>query len=477
MSERDLHDALSETGPESSAGLAALEGASVQPVTTSPTVLQQDRWSRGHGEHLAQEWAAQEVGEFDPAVVGDAHQALFDPSPELCESPADEARATWFQQMMETPEYQRLHGSTCLNVAMSDIASAAICREWSDYAQAQAEQEAERQQQPGDGSGEQPAPGSADESIADQLARMRSTAQALAQAADDVQGARDTAAGLGLGEGSELDQRALAEYFRRIRGDQFLARVMQMAGRMTRRAQGLQQSKTRAKYGGIVGVELGGDLSRLIPAEMMQITGAVPELQERALYRLLRKRSVMWQREVAEPAAAGPIVVCVDESGSMSGERIIAAKALALAMAWIARQQGRWIALVGFSSGETGHAAAWPAGRMDTEELIAWMQHFFSGGTTLDVPLGTVPGNYWSQFQGAGMPAGKTDMIIITDAQVRCPAELLESYRAWCTTEAVNTYGIILGAQAGDLADVCNHHWTIPNLDLDSDAVTACLSI
>ena len=43
-------------------------------------------------------------------------------------------------------------------------------------------------------------------------------------------------------------------------------------------------------------------------------------------------------------AGKGPVIVCTDESGSMHGEKNHTSKALALAMAWVARRQKRWVA-------------------------------------------------------------------------------------------------------------------------------------
>ena len=72
----------------------------------------------------------------------------------------------------------------------------------------------------------------------------------------------------------------------------------------------------------------------------------------------------------------GPIIICLDESGSMIGERNHAAKALALALAWIARQQKRWCALIAFS-GESGERILpLPLGKWDEVALMDWLESF-----------------------------------------------------------------------------------------------------
>ncbi|MGC4051933.1 MAG: hypothetical protein QM757_21535 [Paludibaculum sp.] len=65
--------------------------------------------------------------------------------------------------------------------------------------------------------------------------------------------------------------------------------------------------------------------------------------------------------------------MCLDESGSMAGEKSHTAKAVALALAWVARRQRRWAALVAYSgdSGDSGERLLpLPPGRWDEGQLL-----------------------------------------------------------------------------------------------------------
>src|SRR5262245_62472889 len=99
----------------------------------------------------------------------------------------------------------------------------------------------------------------------------------------------------------------------------------------------------------MVGVVLGGDLGRLLPHELARLV--IPELEDDVLRRLVEGQVMCREYRATEPVGKGPVIVCVDESGSMEGEKAHTAKALALALAWVARHQGRWCALVGYSGG------------------------------------------------------------------------------------------------------------------------------
>jgi uncharacterized protein with von Willebrand factor type A (vWA) domain len=96
----------------------------------------------------------------------------------------------------------------------------------------------------------------------------------------------------------------------------------------------------------------------------------------------------------------------------------------------------------------------------------------WNGGTTLEAPLQTVP-SWWSEI-----PSGKTDHVVITDAEVGLPDALRDSYRAWVKAEQVKTYGIVIGCrEPGPLSQVCDRVWALPSLDLDAAAVQEVLSL
>jgi uncharacterized protein with von Willebrand factor type A (vWA) domain len=483
MTGKEIKAALEEALTEQSASQSLLvegKGAAREPEA-SGTVLALDRWGQRKGAELRERWL--ELGsmietpaeaEQSALVAADAHGALFEPEPAFAANPSDKARAAWWKQMMETPEFAALHNQTCLDSGLSEIGAKSLADQWTTYA---------NEQPPKDPSEPEQEPGSDGESIEQSIARIRSTTEALKQATENIKDAKDAAEGLGMGaEGQPLDAAALTEAFRTVRDSPQLRDIMRMAGRMRLLAQALQRTKAQHGRDDVVGVELGGDLSRLVPSELAQLASGIPELELVALDRLARRLSLCRQYQGVERLGQGPIVVVVDESGSMDREvggvkKIVAAKALALTLAWLARQQRRWIALVGFAGGTTGTRIAFPPGKMDQARLIEWLVHFYGGGTVLDVPMRELPEVYWREFEAQGLAHGKTDVVIITDAIVRCDDRLRDAYLKWASAEEVTTYGIVLASDAGDLAQVCNRHWCIPSLDLGSEAVEGVLSI
>src|SRR5437762_2164259 len=230
---------------------------------------------------------------------------------------------------------------------------------------------------------------------------------------------REAAAALGMGPGSPgaSDPRAVATLFKRVRSDPTLRAICTLAGRYRRVAQSRQRRKTVHGLDDVVGVEPGGDLARLLPHELAKL--AVPELELDTLRRLVERQTLCRDYHATEPVGKGPIIVSVDESGSMQGDKVHTAKALALALAWIARRQRRWCALVAYS-GESGERLlALPPGRWDEGKLADWLSAFIGMGSDLDVPIRELPRMY-AQLKA---PPGDTDVILVTDAVCRISAD------------------------------------------------------
>jgi uncharacterized protein with von Willebrand factor type A (vWA) domain len=463
MSDGELHTLLGDG--EAAAGVVERHSA---PAEVSPTVLRTDRWTKRAGARLAAQWqellnAGDEVnGELetascgamtDPNVAADAIETLLSGAPTMAERPADEQRARWWQQLMTAPECAALRSRTVCSPAVAEIAAGELAKQWSVYV---AENPTE---EPGE-----------NESVDQSVKRMRSTRDALRSAADAADAADAIGAGLGLGGGTSLEASKLAQYTRRLRSSPNLANIMRMAGRFIAKANQLQRQRTNLPGMEITGVELSGDLARLLPIESSLLAGAVPELETVALLRLTQRRSLSYKRILRAPVAMGPIVVSVDESGSMHGERVEAAKGLALAMASIARAQKRPFLLCAWSGTEEIRTAAG-----SSEVIVEWLEAFDGGGTVLDGPLHTLPTIAWPK----GPIGAKADHIIITDDDVGLDDDLLNTYRAWAKASHVRTFGIGIGVRrATTLARFCDGGvWTLPSLDLNSPGVDVVLSI
>lgn len=107
----------------------------------------------------------------------------------------------------------------------------------------------------------------------------------------------------------------------------------------------------RAPKSDISGVTVGDDLNSLLPTEVALL--AVPEAERIFLDRFARKRLQVFSsasRSSGEGKKhSGPIFVCIDTSGSMTGEPEEMAKTLALAISIVAQKEERPVCIFNYS--------------------------------------------------------------------------------------------------------------------------------
>lgn len=430
------------------------------PVTPSPTAFALDAWGLRRGEELlAGNERIRGLG-LDRHEVADFHAAAFEPSPQMNERCVDPRRHEFLAQLLDTPDYRALHESTMLNDAAAEIAATSF-----------AEQFARLKDEGKKGSEEGGKPGK--EADDREMATLRAVGRALSEAVKEVEELRETSAALGMGPGSpgSNDPRAIASLYRRVRNNPTLRRICELAGRYRRVAMSKQRQKATHGLDDVVGVTLGGDIGRLLPVELAKL--ALPELELDALRRIVERQAACRDYRGFEPVAKGPVIVVVDESGSMQGQKVHTAKALALALAWVARHQKRWISLVAYS-GDTGERLlALPPGRWDEGALMDWLCGFLGCGSSLDIPVREMP-DYYRRLNA---PRGRTDLIFVTDAICRVPADLAERFLAWKQQVQARLISLVIDSSPGDLTHLSDEAHQVKSLAVTEEGVERVLSI
>jgi uncharacterized protein with von Willebrand factor type A (vWA) domain len=423
------------------------------PEEASPTALAVDAWGLRRGRDLVDESDRLQKAGTDAFAAADFFTAAFDPDPRLCAACADPLRREYLGQLLDTPDYRSLHTATRLDDTAAAIAAVHL-----------AEQFARLAREAGAHAGDPPGR---------EMATLRAVGRAVAGADKEVGELREAAAALGMGPGSPgaNDPRAVAALFRRVRGDPALRRICELAGRFRRVAQSKQRLKASHGLDDVVGVEPGGDVGRLLPVELARL--AVPELELDALRRIAEREALCREHHATEPVGKGPVVCVVDESGSMEGPKAHTAKALALALAWVARSQRRWCGLVAYSGDSGERLLALPPGRWNEGGLCDWLAAFIGRGSDLDLPIRELP----RMCRELGAPAGATDVVFVTDAQARIPAPLKDAFARWKRSARARVVSLVLATSAGDLADVSDEVHHVRTLDPAGDAVGRVLSL
>jgi len=214
------------------------------------------------------------------------------------------------------------------------------------------------------------------------------------------------------------------------------------------------------------------DISRMLPSEMALIAnGSRParllHFARRVERTLLSYERVGWAEEPAvttegteiRPAAeCGPIILCLDTSGSMMGARETVAKAMVLECMRQAKSQQRQCYLYSFSGpGDCQELELKVTGK-GVSQLLEFLAGSFHGGTDVDEPfiraLSRLDEEAWSN----------ADILLVTDGEIRPPdEEMLADLNAAKEEMGLKVHGLLVG-EPGAGADVvealCTHTHT-----------------
>lgn len=216
-------------------------------------------------------------------------------------------------------------------------------------------------------------------------------------------------------------------------------------------------------------VRSGQDLAHLLPSELI---GLRSEPRGRHLEWLRRyAEGELLQYDLRSAANRGPMVICVDGSGSMQGSKELWAKAVALTLMEIARRERRRCLGLIFSAGhrlfEVELLAAGRRGRrltVRTEDVLRFAEHFPGGGTSFEEPLSraveaVTEGRY-----------RRGDIVFVTDGEAAVTPGLQASVATLRKRHRFKIRGILVdaGQHSGQtLAQFCDDVRTVSDLTTD----------
>jgi len=208
----------------------------------------------------------------------------------------------------------------------------------------------------------------------------------------------------------------------RIMSSSKLMRIAEIAGRFQRLA--LHKQETKIKHGRdeVVDTELGNDLARVVPSELAYLINPATKL---LFYRkFVEKELLQYRLSGTEKQTKGPIVVCIDNSGSMEGQREIWSKAVMLGLLTIAQKQKRNFAVIHF--GSASEIATWKFSKENppaTNKLMEVLEFFFGGGTDFETPLSNAIDCIRSENDFK-----KADIVFITDGECSISDQFLGKF-------------------------------------------------
>ena len=162
------------------------------------------------------------------------------------------------------------------------------------------------------------------------------------------------------------------------------------------------------------GIHKSNDLTRLLPSEIVNFEDEDLEylfyskyLEESLLTYELKGTGT--EETDHNEAHKGPVIACLDTSGSMSGQPILKAKALLLSVAKILKKENRSLHILLF--GSSGQLSELELSKpKDASKLIPFLSKGFNGGTDFDTPLKRA-----IQIIAEKKIYHKADILMITD--------------------------------------------------------------
>lgn len=260
----------------------------------------------------------------------------------------------------------------------------------------------------------------ASQMLAAKAASLRSAMRGAAQKAQETIAEYDDAMlTLGAGDGGGIMSKVAAppaQLRNTLLRNAKLRKILKLAGRMKSAAIQKQRTKARPGREELCDVKLGSELDRLLPSELVNLA---EEDTEALLFRKLIENGAMtYELRGKENKAEGPIILAVDESGSMSGDPDMWAKAVAIALMEIAARQNRPFAYVHFASSVCRVDEVPNPKSFKLEQLEELVSYFNGGGTRIAVALAHCADMLdKAATDRSGKPWKRADVILITDGE------------------------------------------------------------
>lgn len=221
--------------------------------------------------------------------------------------------------------------------------------------------------------------------------------EALRAAGDRVEADESLAESFADAVGAEIPAGAAArlELSEKLRDEEALRRLARIAGAFRADALAARKRRVRRAPSELHRVSRGADLSRVLPGELASYASPLARLD--FLRRFAERDLATYELEGADRGGRGPLVICVDGSGSMRGPRELWAKGVTLALLEIARRQNRKVAALIFAGADdplVRFELLAPRGRsrggrrvVDLPRVLDFASHPASGGTDFEGPL------------------------------------------------------------------------------------------
>ncbi len=274
--------------------------------------------------------------------------------------------------------------------------------------------------------------------------------------------------GRGLGAGGKLDAGQRIDLGRRLADNEKLQKLARVFGRMRENALAVRRKVLDRADQEMF--EIGrhkslDDIARLVPHELVALSH--PLLKRDFQRRLLDGGLLTYSLKGVDSHGHGPIVVCLDTSSSMSGDKEIWSKAVTLTFVEIARRQRRRCHVVCFADAtalrefDMNPRTSW---QVAMDESLDLAEHFSGGGTDFMAPLDAAVEKLSTR------ELKRADIVMITDGECAVDAEWRDEFHRAKKKKNFSLYAILVdrgSARSDTIEDLADRVSRISELTED----------
>ncbi|AEF96015.1 vWA domain-containing protein [Methanotorris igneus] len=220
--------------------------------------------------------------------------------------------------------------------------------------------------------------------------------------------------GSGKGNKNALNPEERIKLASKILENKNLHKIIKKLGKLKFIAINEYKSKIKHYSGEIYSIKIGDDLKHLLPKELVNFSDEVLYLD--FLRKFVDKKLLTYDLDNEVKKNKGPIIVLLDHSGSMFGEREIWGKAVALSIIEIAKREKRKFGYIAFDDDVRFKRIFEDISIDDILELASL---YYGGGTNFELPLECAMEMIEEGFDNA-------DVVLITDGYAEVSDEFLK---------------------------------------------------
>ena len=395
-------------------------------------------------------------------LVQDAFTSFFAHEPQTVEQ-AEPVQKGIIDTMMALPEFDNLRASAAYDEVGSALGAIQFAPELiKQYKELKKKFEEKKKENESQG---KPGPEKLEDGVdsKDMAGLRQGMRRALEKAKDDADDYQDMVANWGI-DSAELSKVPFEKRFElaeRMGKTDRLKKVSDLVGRFRNIVHTAAATTPVHGVDEIVDIGLSSDVSRMLPTEVVKLV----ETPDLFISDFLEGKLMTYNLKGKQDIGKGPIIAMLDNSGSMSGERIEWAVATALSLALLAEKQNRAFGLIVFNS-RVVFKKYWPKGLpISLNDKVSIAEIGCDGGTSFHEPLKAA-----FNFRMEEPSLKPADFVFITDGDCDIYGEQLEEILVMKKKAEVRIYSIVIndghygGQTGGTLEKFSDQYVTINSL-------------